>query len=153
MVNDSIRISKILKEFNIGISTLVEFLRKKGVEVEANPNGKVSENIYAFVKKEFGNEHDLKVASMKISWKPVTPGTVSVSDIEKHEEEPEEEKEVFIKSNTVDIVIADLPGPKIIGKLSDEQLSGKTHKKTETQVSAKDTDKDKQTVETVKSID
>ncbi|MDR1169894.1 MAG: hypothetical protein LBK97_03570 [Prevotellaceae bacterium] len=78
MVNDSIRISKILKEFNIGISTLVEFLRKKGVEVEANPNGKVSENVYALVKTEFGNEHDLKVASMKISWKPVISGSVSV---------------------------------------------------------------------------
>ncbi|MDR0385106.1 MAG: translation initiation factor IF-2 [Prevotellaceae bacterium] len=140
MVNDSnsIRISKILKEFNIGISTLVDFLRKKGVEVEANPNGKVSENVYALVKAEFGNEHDLKIASMKISWRPVTSGTVSVSDIEKPgnvDYEPEEE--VLIKSNTVDIVVDDLPGPKIIGKLSDEQLAGKSHKKNESQTSKK----------------
>jgi translation initiation factor IF-2 len=79
MVNDSIRISKILKEFNIGISTLVDFLKKKGIEVEANPNGKVSEDVYTFVKAEFGNEHDLKIASMKINLKPAS-GTVSVSD-------------------------------------------------------------------------
>jgi translation initiation factor IF-2 len=131
MVNDSIRISKILKEFNIGISTLVEFLKKKGVEVEANPNGKVSENIYALVKTEFGKEHDIKVASMKISWKPVVPNPVSVADIDKPEkpiDEPKDEKEVFIKSNTVDIAVEELPGPKIVGKLSEEQLSGKVNK-------------------------
>jgi translation initiation factor IF-2 len=157
MVNDSIRISKILKEFNIGISTLVEFLRKKGVEVEANPNGKVSEDVYAFVKTEFGNEHDLKVASMKISWKPVGPGSVSVSDIDKNEkldDEPEEEKEVFIKSNTVDIVIDDLPGPKIIGKLSDEQLSGKSYKqKTETQTPPKSAEPAKPAPDTEKTAE
>jgi translation initiation factor IF-2 len=141
MMNDSIRISKILKEFNIGISTLVEFLRKKGVEVEANPNGKVSESVYALVRTEFGNEHDLKVASKKISWKPVANDTISVSDIEKKENidnEPEEEKEVLIKTNTVDISIEDLPGPKIIGKLSDDQLFGKPRKqKNESQNQAR----------------
>jgi translation initiation factor IF-2 len=153
MANDRIRISKILKEFNIGISTLVEFLKKKGVEVEANPNGKVSEDVYTLVKAEFGNEHALKVASKKISWKPAS-GSISVSDIEKRkdDDEPEDEKEFFIKSNTVDIVIDDLPGPKIIGKLSDEQLSRKLYRKTETQSSAKRTESPKQTRDTVKSV-
>ncbi|MDR0726224.1 MAG: translation initiation factor IF-2 [Prevotellaceae bacterium] len=158
MVNDRIRISKILKEFNIGISTLVDFLKKKGVEVEANPNGKVSEDVYAFVKTEFGNEHDLKVASMKISWKPVTSETVSVSDIERHDDEEEdyddepEEKEVFIKSNTVDIVIDNLPGPKIIDKLSEEQLLGKPYKKTEPQTPAKDAEPVKHAAEVAKPV-
>ena len=35
-----IRISKLLKQFNIGLGDLVEFLRKKGVEVDENPNAK-----------------------------------------------------------------------------------------------------------------
>ncbi len=38
-----IRINKLLKQFNIGLSDLVEFLRKKGFEVEENPNAKVSD--------------------------------------------------------------------------------------------------------------
>jgi translation initiation factor IF-2 len=154
MMNDSIRISKILKEFNIGISTLVEFLKKKGVEVEANPNGKVSENVYALVKTEFGIEHDLKVASMKINLKPAS-GSISVSDIEKHEDydEPEEEeKEVFIKSNTVDIVIDDLLVPKVIGKLSDEQLSGKSYKNPETQTPVKNTEPVKHAADTTQPV-
>ena len=38
--NDNIRISKALKEFNIGMGTLVDFLKKKGIEVDSNPNAK-----------------------------------------------------------------------------------------------------------------
>ncbi len=33
--NKEVRINKIVKDFNIGISTLVEFLNKKGFDVEA----------------------------------------------------------------------------------------------------------------------
>ena len=135
MANDSIRISKILKEFNVGMSTVVDFLKGNGVEVEANPNGKVSEDVYNLVKAEFGNEHNLKEASKKINVKPMNAGVVSVSNIEKENpDDIEDEKEVIIKSNTVDIVIEpeELPGPKIVGKISVEQLSGKTQKAKET---------------------
>ena len=38
-----IRLSKLTKQFNIGLSTLVEFLSSKGVEVEMNPNAKISD--------------------------------------------------------------------------------------------------------------
>ena len=132
MANNSIRINKILKEFNIGISTAVEFLKKKGIEVEANPNGKVSEDVYNLIKSEFGNEHELKEASKKINIKPMNTGTVSVSDFDKKDEqEPEEEPEVIIKTNTVHIEHEDLPGPKIVGKLTEEQMSGKANKPKE----------------------
>ena len=36
------RLSKVAKEFNVGISTLVDFLNKKGYNVDTNPNAKVS---------------------------------------------------------------------------------------------------------------
>ena len=118
---DTIRISKILKEFNIGITTLVEFLKKKGIVADANANGKVSEAAYNMISAEFGKEHDIKEASKKINLKPAVT-KVSVADISKkeHAEKPDE-KEFFIKSATVPIA-----GPKIVGKLSDEQISGKT---------------------------
>ena len=35
------RISKVLKDFNIGMSTLINFLEKKGKSVDANPNAKL----------------------------------------------------------------------------------------------------------------
>ncbi|MDR0559389.1 MAG: translation initiation factor IF-2 [Prevotellaceae bacterium] len=122
---NSIRISKILKEFNIGISTLVEFLKKKGIGAEANPNGKVSEDVYGLIRAEFGKEHDIKEASKKIPVKMGGASVVSVSDKykDKKDDEPEEAKDLFITINTVE-----LRGPKIVGQLSDDQLSGKTHK-------------------------
>ncbi len=49
-----VRLSKIVKEVNVGVSTLVDFLRKKGIEVENDPNVKVSDEAYALLWKEFG---------------------------------------------------------------------------------------------------
>ena len=48
-----IRASKVVKEFNIALGTLVEFLKKKDIEIEANPNSPISEEAYALVEKEF----------------------------------------------------------------------------------------------------
>ena len=49
-----IRISKLLKQFNIGLSDLVEFLRKKGLEIDENPNAKVSDEYLPDLQKQFG---------------------------------------------------------------------------------------------------
>ena len=49
-----VRLSKIVKEVNVGISTLVEHLRKEGIEVENDPNVKVSDEAYALLWKKFG---------------------------------------------------------------------------------------------------
>ncbi|MDD2559546.1 MAG: translation initiation factor IF-2 [Bacteroidales bacterium] len=55
----SVRLNKITRELNVGISTLVEFLQKKGFEVENNPNAKISEEAYVLLVKEFGDGQDL----------------------------------------------------------------------------------------------
>ena len=47
---DNIRIGKVLKEYNIGLGTLVDFLSKKGYTVEANPNAKISAEEFALVE-------------------------------------------------------------------------------------------------------
>ena len=38
-----IRINKIIRQYNIGLDDLVSFLRGLGVDVDQNPNAKVSE--------------------------------------------------------------------------------------------------------------
>lgn len=50
-----IRLNKILRTYNIGLSSLVDFLRSKGVEVEAKPNAKVPEDILPLIEKQFGS--------------------------------------------------------------------------------------------------
>ena len=126
MSQANIRISKVVKEFNIGITTLVDFLNKKGIEVDANPNAKISSEAYELVAKEFGNEHDLKEAAKKINLKGIrtVQEEVSVDDTNKNEpEEPEEEKELAIKVTTVES-----PSIKIIDKIDLDAASGKKKK-------------------------
>ena len=38
-----IRLNKLLRQFNIGLDDLVGFLQKQGVEVDSDPNAKVSD--------------------------------------------------------------------------------------------------------------
>jgi len=59
----SIRLSKVVKDLNVGLSTAVEFLRKKGHAVEPNPNHKISDEEYALLVKEFSSDKDLKLLS------------------------------------------------------------------------------------------
>ena len=67
MAEGTIRISKILKDFNIGLGTLVEFLKKKGVDVEPNPGAKISADAFALVEKEFSKEQLIKEQSRKVA--------------------------------------------------------------------------------------
>ena len=83
-----IRISKVVKEFNIGIGTLTDFLKKKGIEVDASPNSKISEDAYALVEKEFNKELQLKEESKKIILK-VKEATSEEPHIQETVREPE----------------------------------------------------------------
>jgi translation initiation factor IF-2 len=56
----SIRLIKISKDLNVGINSLVEFLHKKGFDVESNPNAKVDGEQHELLVKEFGNNTDLE---------------------------------------------------------------------------------------------
>ncbi|MDU1890014.1 MAG: translation initiation factor IF-2 [Dysgonomonas sp.] len=56
----SIRLIKISKDLNVGINSLVEFLHKKGFEIESNPNTKVDSEQHELLVKEFGSNADLE---------------------------------------------------------------------------------------------
>ena len=59
----TIRLNKVTRDLNVGISTIVEFLQKKGFTVEANPNTRISEEQYALLAKEFSSDKDLRLKS------------------------------------------------------------------------------------------
>ena len=59
----SIRLIKVSKDLNVGISSLVEFLQKKGHAVEANPNTKIDDEQYEILLTEFGSDKKIKLAS------------------------------------------------------------------------------------------
>lgn len=52
-----IKLIQVQRKLNVGINTVVEFLRKKGFEVEnSNPNTRISDEQYALLVKEFGKD-------------------------------------------------------------------------------------------------
>jgi translation initiation factor IF-2 len=60
-----LRLSKIAREFNIGTSTIVDFLAKKGISIDTNPNTKISQEAFDMLAKEFQKEKSLKMKFVK----------------------------------------------------------------------------------------
>ena len=59
----AVRLNKVTRDLNVGISTAVEFLRKKGFEVEENPNAKITDEQFELLRQEFSTDKDLKAKS------------------------------------------------------------------------------------------
>ena len=97
MAEGSIRVNKVLKDYNIGLSTLTDFLKKKGINDELTLTSKISADVFALVAKEFGKEQLIKEQSQKVSIKLKEITDVDSSRSNAEEEEPV--KEVIIKTN------------------------------------------------------
>jgi translation initiation factor IF-2 len=63
----SIRLNKVTRNLNVGLSTVVEFLQKKGFSPEENPNAKISDEEYELLIKEFNKDKTIKLESEKMS--------------------------------------------------------------------------------------
>ncbi len=96
-----IRLSKLTKQFSIGLQRLVEFLNEKGAGVEMNPNAKVSDEFLPALEAKFGEDLKLKKDSEKVQIK--LKEIIEMGSKKKPSQEEEEipEKEVVIKSNSL----------------------------------------------------
>ena len=48
-----VKISKVAKDLNVGTSTIIEFLSKKNITVESNPNARISDEHYKMLLDAF----------------------------------------------------------------------------------------------------
>ena len=95
----TIRLNKVTRDLNVGITTAVEFLQKKGFTVEANPNTKITDEQFELLKKEFSTDKDLKIKSERFSQerqKDRNKASVAIDGYEK--EAPEKPKPEEIKT-------------------------------------------------------
>ena len=99
MSEGTIRVNKVLKDFNIGLSTLTEFLKKKGITDEINPTSKISEEVFGLVAKEFGKEQLIKEQSRKVAIKVKEITEMESRKVQKEDDEPV--REVIIKTNVL----------------------------------------------------
>ena len=63
----AIKISKVIKDLNVGRQTIEDFLHKKGIEIEASINARIEESVYEMLVKEFKPDMDLKSKSDKMA--------------------------------------------------------------------------------------
>jgi translation initiation factor IF-2 len=101
--NFSIRLSKAAKEFNVGKDTIVEFLGKKGFQVDSSPNTKLTADMYALLVKEYQGEKEVKNEAMKLGNLSYKGGSVSVDSALQSQKpvDEEEHEEVIIRTNTI----------------------------------------------------
>ncbi|SHL02748.1 translation initiation factor IF-2 [Chryseobacterium polytrichastri] len=111
-----IRLNKAVKEFNISMSRLVEFLQAKGIEVESNPNAQLEEAAYSALEAEFAKDGEQRKASHEVVITKV----------------PEEKLEIEEKK-TPEVIRAkaNRPETRILGKID---LESKTPEVEETPV-------------------
>ena len=87
-----VRLSKVAKEFNIGVTTICEFLEKKGIEVENSPNAKIDQSMYDMILDEFADEKTLKEKA-KRAVRPLERESITLESNKKVKEDPEEDED------------------------------------------------------------
>ncbi len=155
----TLRLSKVAREFNIGISTIAGYLNKKGFNVSSNPNSKITQEAYELLCKEFQSEKNLKEATQKARQSVLKRETISLDDDKKDSGDQQQEatktpeKDIEDKeaeSSSEDLIIKDLKssldtkspedieseeiklsGPKVVGKIDPDTIA-----KTETKKKA-----------------
>ena len=102
--NFTIRLSKAAKEFNVGMGTILDFLAKKGFQVDSSPNTKLTSEMYALLVKEYQGERDVKNEAKKLGDLSYKGGSVSVDSAVQslaNNNEEDDVEEVFIRTSTI----------------------------------------------------
>ncbi len=98
--NKATRLSKVARELNVGINTIVDFLHKKGEKVDTNPNTKISSEQYGLLIEEFSSDISIKKESEKVNLHHFKdrPQSISINDMkEVPHDRPSDQEELLIK--------------------------------------------------------
>lgn len=96
------RLSKIAREFNVGITTIVEFLHKKGEKVDSNPNTKITPQQYDLLIEEFSSDLSIKKESEKVNLRHLKENqqSISISDLDNPQEDNfADQEELLVKDS------------------------------------------------------
>jgi translation initiation factor IF-2 len=109
----TMRLNKVLREFNISLDRAVEYLNSKGHEIEARPTTKISGEIYQVLADEFQTDKSKKVASKEVGEEKRKEKEelrlAREKELEEKRKQEERQEVIRAKSN--------LEGPKQVGKI------------------------------------
>ncbi|WP_319499746.1 translation initiation factor IF-2 [uncultured Draconibacterium sp.] len=108
------RLSKLARQFNVGIHTIVEFLHKKGYEIDSNPNTKVAEDAVQLLEKEYKIDITIKKESEKMNLKSQRPKKEVISM--EPEAEDQEKKEPKLEEPAAEKKVEEKPAEEVIKK-------------------------------------
>ena len=107
---NSVRLSKLVREFNVKIDRILDFLSEKGVS-GLNPNSKISNELYMQLLEEFDSSKAAKISAQLLAKEQELKKAEEIIRIEKEEKE---EKEKIEKSNLIKIKLKEVESKKII---------------------------------------
>ena len=165
--SEQIRISKVIKELNIGLDSALEFLSSKGVAVEKNPNSKIDAGAYGLLLGQFSTDKKAKdeadaMLALKVKKEIVVapapePVIVAIQETPKPEAPIEKKPEkVVIKATKKtltkeeeadDVIRASVDGDNsvtVVGKIDLDALNSKTKPDKKTKAAKEKEKKDKE---------
>ena len=132
------------KELNIGIGTAVEFLSKKGFDVESKPNTKLDSTMYGFLLKEFQGDKNVKEEANQIVIGKIRRDEAPAEEAPVKLPKEDDSKEILIKDTSAlkpvveekssiqpepkpvePVVAAPTTGVKVVGKIDLDSLNRK----------------------------
>ena len=111
-----VKLSKVIKDLNVGLQTIQDFFAKKKIEMDVTPNTKIDEDILDILIKEFKPDMEQKLKSEYFTSSRQKEKT-------KPAEEPKQPQEVKTETK--------LRKPKVIGKIDLESAGKPAPKKEE----------------------
>lgn len=113
-----IRINKVLRELNISLERAVDYLKDKGIAIDANPNAKISEKEFSILQNQFAGDKGNKEASKEVSEEKRKEKEAlrierekEIEDKRKFDEERQKQQQEVIKARGT------VSGPKQVGVL------------------------------------
>ncbi len=121
------RLSKVAKEFNVSVGTILDFLKSKNIAIENSPMAKVTEDVYAVLMKEYQSEKAAREEAEKVSniTRSKKETVVLDEEIKKPETPKKEEEEIIIKN------IQTVEAPVVKAEEKPAKTTKKTAKKEE----------------------
>src|SRR5690606_20279144 len=117
----TMRLNKVLREFNISLDRAVDFLNSQGHEIDARPTTKISEEVYQVLFDQFETDKSKKIESKEV-------GEEKRKEKEELRLERERELEEKQKKEEASRVIragSKLHGPKKVGMIDLDAPRGK----------------------------
>jgi len=86
------RLSKIARELNVGITTLVDYLHKQGFKISTDPNTKIEADMHELLEKQFRKDHEARIEADKVNLRHhrAKNESVTIEDLQSVKKEPEE---------------------------------------------------------------